>query len=91
MSELEIKPIHFSSLSLLVGVSGVGKTLILQAISDLKRIAKGKSSDGVEWDIQFSVNGNKNYLWKGAFEKTGIAELPENDMYEDDESVMTSS
>jgi ABC-type sugar transport system ATPase subunit len=36
---LKINPIHFSDLSLLVGVSGVGKTIILDSISELKKIA----------------------------------------------------
>jgi hypothetical protein len=73
--ELKINPIYFSNLSLLVGVSGVGKTLILQSILDLREIARGKSLDGVEWEINFSTSPDKNYLWRGAFENTGIDQL----------------
>ncbi|MCP4346057.1 MAG: ATP-binding protein [Desulfobacterales bacterium] len=69
--ELTINPISFSNLSLLVGVSGVGKSLILQAILDLKEISKGKSLAGVEWKIEFAIGKEeKNYLWRGAFERT---------------------
>ncbi|OQX24348.1 MAG: hypothetical protein BWK80_21310 [Desulfobacteraceae bacterium IS3] len=69
--ELKINPIRFSNLSLLVGVSGVGKTMILEAILDLKKISQGKSSGGVEWEIQFAIGKEeKNYLWRGAFERT---------------------
>ncbi|QTA88901.1 AAA ATPase-like domain-containing protein [Desulfonema magnum] len=83
---LVIEPIHFSNLSLLVGVSGVGKTIILQSLSDLKEIAKGKSLDGAEWEIQFSIK-NKNYLWQGAFEQSGLADFSYGDFFEDEEKA----
>ena len=83
-SELKISRIYFSNLSLLVGASGVGKTLILEAILDLKKIAQGKSLGGVEWEIQFVLGKEENYLWKGAFEKT---ELTEMDMYGDEDET----
>jgi len=83
-SELKIEPISFSDLSLLVGVSGVGKTLILQSILDLKRIARGKSLDGVAWEVQFSIGEDNKYLWKGSFEKTGNADIG-NDLYDEDD------
>jgi GTPase SAR1 family protein len=83
--DLKINPINFSNLSLLVGGSGVGKTLILQAILDLKKISKGKSLGGVDWEIQFSIGKEEaNYLWKGAFERTEVNEI-ENDFYDDDD------
>jgi predicted ATPase len=75
--ELIIESICFSNPSLLVGGSGVGKSLILQSLSDLKEIAQGFSLDGVEWEIQFSIESGKECLWKGAFEKTGIPEIYE--------------
>lgn len=84
---LKINPIDFSNLSLLVGMSGVGKTLILEAILDLKRIAQGKSSRGVKWETQFVIeNDQKTYRWKGAFEKTGLSQL-QMDFHSDAEDV----
>ncbi|MDV7451272.1 AAA family ATPase [Acinetobacter baumannii] len=65
---IEIQQVEFDeTLSLLVGISGVGKTRILNAIQDLIFIANGKSINGMEWDAEFELN-NKNYYWKGAFE-----------------------
>lgn len=88
--ELTIEPIHFSNLSLLVGVSGVGKTIILQSLLDLKRIARGKSlRSGVEWEITFSIQNGENYLWKGAFEKPGISAFLDSSLYEDEEETET--
>lgn len=57
--------------TLLVGASGVGKTRILQALLDLKRLAKGASLDGVEWEVEFVTAPDLNYRWKGAFENQG--------------------
>ncbi|MBF0541443.1 MAG: ATP-binding protein [Nitrospirae bacterium] len=66
---LKISPIDFNSdLTLLVGASGVGKTLILSAIGELIRIVRGASLNGVEWEIKFSSDKEHKYLWKGAFE-----------------------
>ncbi|MDM8526343.1 hypothetical protein QUF80_23435, partial [Desulfococcaceae bacterium HSG8] len=90
-SELIIEPISFSNLSLLVGVSGVGKTIILQSLLDLRQIARGKSLGGAEWEIRFSIKKGENYLWKGAFEKTGISEFIEGSLYEDEEETETVS
>lgn len=89
--ELIIEPINFSNLSLLVGVSGVGKTIILQSLLDLKQIARGKSLSGVEWEIIFSIKNGAKYLWKGAFEKTGISEFLEGSSYEDEKETETIS
>lgn len=63
----ELSEIDFFNLTLLVGISGVGKTQILNSILKIKNIAKGKSLNGVEWDISFT-NEDKNYRWKGEFE-----------------------
>ncbi|WP_287659970.1 MULTISPECIES: hypothetical protein [unclassified Microcystis] len=43
----------FPDLNLLVGISGAGKTSILKAISNLKRIANGASVNRVKWDVEF--------------------------------------
>ncbi|MCI4625644.1 MAG: ATP-binding protein [Candidatus Magnetoovum sp. WYHC-5] len=82
-----IKPIKFSDLNLLVGASGVGKTLILKALMDLKDIANGKSISGVEWMVKFSISNGKGmfYLWEGSFEYVGTnipPDFPERIAYE---------
>jgi predicted ATPase len=67
--EWEFEKIDFFDLTLLVGISGVGKTQILRSINSLKAIADGQSLNGIEWEVAFStVTGNK-YLWLGAFAK----------------------
>ena len=67
--EWEYSTVHFSDLTLLVGISGVGKTQILTSLMNLKKIALGDSSNrsGVSWEISFSNNG-ADYLWIGEFE-----------------------
>jgi predicted ATPase len=66
--EWRFEPIQFSVLTLLVGISGVGKTQILKAIVTMRSIAKGKSLNGVKWDICFTANNNSQYHWVGEFE-----------------------
>ncbi|WP_413175229.1 AAA family ATPase [Anabaena azotica] len=64
-----------SNLTLLVGVSGAGKTQILRAILDLKRIANGEAINGFEWKIRFSsVDGNE-FVWEGRFDTIETDEL----------------
>jgi predicted ATPase len=72
--EWRFEPIHFSELTLLVGVSGVGKTQILESIMNLRRITRGSSLNGVKWDISFSIHSN-NYRWQGEFETNSISPL----------------
>lgn len=57
----------FDNLTLLVGASGVGKTMILRAIQSLVDIAEGKSLNGVAWRLEFCSNANIHYIWSGEF------------------------
>ncbi len=72
-ADWELAPTEFfPDLTLLVGVSGVGKTRILQAISTLRDIAKGSDIDplwGVHWRTRFTVDDGSEYSWSGAFEE----------------------
>ncbi len=63
-----LEPVEFSNLNLLVGVSGVGKTKILNAIFNLQEIANGQSINGIEWEITFLTDENQEYRWLGKFE-----------------------
>lgn len=64
-----------SNLTLLVGVSGAGKTQILRGIIDLKRIANGKSINGLEWKIIFSTVNGTEFIWEGGFDTVETNEL----------------
>jgi len=68
----ELRNTELSRLTLLVGASGVGKTKILRSILSLSRIASGMAQDGTEWNVAFTVDGGKDYQWKGKFESHGI-------------------
>lgn len=57
----------FADLTLLVGVSGVGKTKVLRAIESLRAIATGESRNGVCWEVSFLID-EARYLWTGEFE-----------------------
>lgn len=70
--EWQIEPANFSNITLLVGVSGVGKTQILESIFNLKRIATGAALSGVKWDVTFSIANKGRYQWQGEFENRGI-------------------
>ena len=68
----QLAPVEFSSVNLFVGISGVGKTRILEVIRSLKQIAFGtpwhnQFLSGVEWDITFSTAPDQNYRWNGKF------------------------
>ncbi len=81
--EWEFEKMTFFDLTLLVGVSGVGKTQVLSSIHAMKRIAKGSSFDGVKWELEFeTIKGNK-YVWSGEFENLKNEEILSN--FDDDE------
>ncbi|WP_419874386.1 AAA family ATPase [Candidatus Pristimantibacillus sp. PTI5] len=70
--------IEFDELTLLVGASGVGKTKILKALNNLRRLALDKSinkrADLFKWSLEFFEGGNF-YKWSGETEK------PEESVY----------
>lgn len=68
-SKLEILPIKFDNLSLLVGASGVGKTQILQAVRDVSLIARGAPIGSFKWEVTFEVDSSV-YTWVGETDKS---------------------
>ncbi|MFD2112087.1 AAA family ATPase [Thiorhodococcus fuscus] len=80
-----LKSISFDQLTLLVGASGVGKTRILRAILDLKKISRGESLNGVRWSIIFHTRTRSECRWEGAFEDKGLAAERIFDLGEDEE------
>lgn len=77
--EWQFEPIQFSDLTLLVGVSGVGKTQILQSIMALRSIANGNSLNGVKWHINFYTINKLEYRWQGEFETVKLPPLIHED------------
>lgn len=76
--------IEFFDLTLLVGVSGVGKTQILRSIYSLKRIANGSSENGVKWEIEFQTLKGNIFIWKGEFESLKTTDQLIADFVEDE-------
>ena len=66
----QLAPLALNGFNLLVGASGVGKTLILQSLMTLRNIALGATSDGVSWEMTFQL-GAHHVVWQGAFEHSG--------------------
>jgi hypothetical protein len=62
------------SLTLLVGASGVGKTLILRALRQMKLIAEGKSYKGAKWNIEYIADDGTHHNWQGAFQNHGLSD-----------------
>ena len=81
--------VDFSSkLTLLVGVSGAGKTQILRGIIDLSRIAHGKTINGFEWKIRFSTVNNTEFIWEGSFDTVDVDGLYIEDEDEQEKSPL---
>ncbi|MGH1339384.1 MAG: AAA family ATPase [Aureispira sp.] len=55
------------NLTLLVGITGAGKTQILTAIDHLQRVVRGGSVGGFEWDVVVELENKKQYQWSGNF------------------------
>lgn len=64
----KIEDAQFGNLALLVGISGVGKTRILEAIKMLPRLARGESFSGVMWRVEFKDKENRSIIWEGETE-----------------------
>jgi ABC-type Na+ transport system ATPase subunit NatA len=65
----KLEKIEFNnSLTLLVGVSGVGKTQILKALLNLKNISNGEHIHGLKWEIEFKINKDILCNWQGECE-----------------------
>lgn len=69
INDWNLMPTKFKKdLTLLVGVSGVGKTRILKAILSLRELINGKLPNGVKWSVNFTTIDGINYTWSGKTE-----------------------
>ena len=83
-----LEPINFNDFTLLVGISGVGKSKILRAMLDIKSISEGKCLNGIKWNIVFETTPENEYTWEGEFESN-----PENENFfdfDDDSNLVTT-
>lgn len=71
-TDWKLELIEFNPLTLLVGVSGVGKTQILKALLNLRLISRGRSLNGLKWEVEFKSSTGHDYKWCGAFENKGF-------------------
>ena len=82
-SEWELAELKFfNDLTLLVGISGVGKTRILQAVSALRRIAQGEEDVrrwGTSWNLTFTDDQERKYQWTGELEEKGASDIQTED------------
>ena len=62
-------------MTLLVGASGVGKTLILKALDRMKYVAEGWSYKGAEWNIEYVPDDGNHHVWRGAFQNHGLSDI----------------
>lgn len=85
-SEWELSELAFyDDLTLLVGISGVGKTRILQAVSTLRQIAQGETEPrrwGTSWELVFSNDQGRRFRWTGELE-----EKPASDVQTEEDDV----
>lgn len=71
-----LAPTEFEPFTLFVGVSGVGKSKILQAILHLRSVALGHTSmmGGVSFRVRFQAEMGE-YVWRCRFSPMGITDL----------------
>ncbi len=86
----ELEEVVFDyNLTLLVGISGAGKTQILRSINNLKVIVDGISINGFEWDVVFELNDEQSnlednkqtYRWQGSFAAVDLNVIIEEEDY----------
>ena len=87
-TDWHLEETKFDAFNLLVGVSGAGKTKILEALRRVCRIAtEGEYNPGqVEWAIEFE-QGGQTYRWHGKTEATGVEGYLESEASNDVEVV----
>lgn len=62
---IEVEKLTFDDFSILVGVSGAGKTTIINGIREVLRILKGRKNHSKEWSIKFETHSKSTVEWEG--------------------------
>ncbi|MFV9067309.1 AAA family ATPase [Serratia fonticola] len=96
-NNITVNNIKFGRKNFFVGVSGAGKSTILNGIITLVNIAKGGSSPADTWNIKFTDNTGRLIEWSGRFSKKNeisedkklVAELLEEKLVIDEVTVFT--
>ncbi len=65
--EVTLEGVDFEQVNVLVGVSGAGKTTIMNCLNTLGHIARGGSYPSVSWLIEFIDNKERTVKWSGEF------------------------
>ncbi len=60
-----LEQINFKNISLLIGLSGAGKTRIIHAIRTLQEVANGKPHKGIKWKCIFLDKQQREVTWEG--------------------------
>lgn len=91
-TNLEIEKIEFGDINLLVGVSGAGKTQILNKLYELSQLASGRFSierlGSIKAEVTFEVGG-KQFLWKIETNKNNEIEIIGEALYIDGAEYFT--
>lgn len=66
-TKIKIDNIEFNRFNILVGISGAGKTSIINSLIAIVQILKGRSAVSEEWLIKFTDNSNNNIEWSGKY------------------------
>ncbi|OXU14497.1 AAA family ATPase [Sedimentisphaera salicampi] len=68
INKWELAESNFNDLNLLVGISGVGKTQILNSLRVVSQIAGGETYNGISFSLVFQTSGKDEYRWEAGFE-----------------------
>ncbi|AQQ09729.1 putative ATPase [Sedimentisphaera cyanobacteriorum] len=68
INKWELAESNFNDLNLLVGISGVGKTQILNSLRVVSRIAAGETYNGISFSLVFQTSRKDEYRWEASFE-----------------------
>jgi AAA15 family ATPase/GTPase len=66
-TNVKIDTVSFNRFNVLVGISGAGKTSIIQALLAVVQILKGRSAVSEEWLIKFSDCSSNLIEWSGRY------------------------
>ncbi|WP_016956367.1 AAA family ATPase [Catenovulum agarivorans] len=66
-TKIKIDNVKFNRFNVLVGVSGAGKTSIINSLMAIVEILKGRSAAAEEWLIKFTDNSGNSIEWSGKY------------------------